>query len=108
MDHETHAIDAHVADVASRLDFPVDLTADMGGTFVLQIDLGTRDAPDDPNDRAGIDPTDHDASLWWIDINGGAKTIVSTLDIHTDPAAVAAWIGEHARAENCPATRVIS
>ncbi|KTR93794.1 hypothetical protein NS220_11155 [Microbacterium testaceum] len=108
MNQEISVIDAHVIDVASRLDFAVELTADMGGTFVLQIDLGTRGALDDPNDRAGIDPTDDDTPFWWIDIDGGTKTILSTFDIHADPADVAAWISTHAKAENCPATRVIA
>lgn len=36
------AVDAHVQRVAAVLPFPVELDADMGGTFALQIDLGQR------------------------------------------------------------------
>lgn len=104
-DPDIRELNAHVTDVASHLDFPVELDADMGGTFVLQIDLGTRGEVDDPNDRAGIDPTDAHNSFWWLDIEGGTKTIVSNLGIHDDPAEIAAWISIHARAENCPAVR---
>lgn len=94
-------VDAAVREVAARLPFPVELAADMGGTFALQIDLGQRGKTDDPRDTAGIDPESN--SRWWLDIEGGIKTHVSDLGSEADPAAVAAWITETARAERCPA-----
>ena len=51
-------VDAHVKQVAALLPFPVELDADMGGAFVLQIDLGQRGGVDDPHDTAGIDHDD--------------------------------------------------
>jgi hypothetical protein len=62
------AVDAHVQQVAVLLPFPVQLDADMGGTFTLQIDLGRRGGVDDPHDTAGIDP---DEPRWWVDVEGG-------------------------------------
>jgi hypothetical protein len=108
MTDQIPAVDAQVKAVAAQLDFPVTLGADMGGTFVLQIDLGTRGGTDDPNDRAGIDPTDEttgdgEAPLWWLDIEGGTRTLISDYDITTDPAVVARWISQHARSEGSPA-----
>lgn len=94
-------VDAAVREVAARLPFPVELDADMGGTFALQIDLGRRGRTDDPRDTAGVDPESN--SRWWLDIEGGAKTHVSDLRSDADPAVVAAWITETAQAERCPA-----
>ena len=87
----TTAVDELVKQVAALLPFPVQLTADMGGTFALQIDLGNRGGQDDPHDTAGIDP-DEPAPRWWVDIEGGTKTYVSNLGLATDPATAAAWI----------------
>lgn len=94
-------VDSRVQQVAARLPFPVELDADMGGTFALQIDLGRRGKTDDPRDTAGIDPEPN--SRWWLDIEGGERTHVSDFGADADPAAVARWIAETARAENCPA-----
>lgn len=94
------AVDAHVQRVAALLPFPVELDADMGGTFALQIDLGQRGGADDPHDTAGIDPDD---PRWWVDIDGGERTYVSNFGIDADPAAVASWIARTAREERCPA-----
>jgi hypothetical protein len=99
-EQEQRAVDEHVKRVAELLPFPVELTADMGGTFALQIDLGTRGGRDDPPDTAGIDATD---SRWWVDIEGGARSIISELDLDAPPQRVADWITTTARAENCPA-----
>lgn len=49
-------INERVREVAAHLPFPVELDADIGGTFALQIDLGRRGQTDDPRDTAGIDP----------------------------------------------------
>lgn len=95
------AVNAHVQRVAALLPFPVELDADMGGTFALQIDLGQRGGADDPHDTAGIDPDD---PRWWIDIEGGERTYVSNLGLDADPAAVASWITRTALKEQCPAT----
>lgn len=94
------AVNAHIQRVASLLPFPVELDADMGGTFALQIDLGQRGGVDDPHDTAGIDP---DNPRWWIDIEGGKQTFISNFGLDSDPAAVASWIAHTAREENCPA-----
>jgi hypothetical protein len=47
-DESIEEVDAIVREVASRLEFDVKLEADMGGTFVLQIDLGCRSEADTP------------------------------------------------------------
>ena len=99
-EQEQRAVDEHVKRVAELLPFPVELTADMGGTFALQIDLGTRGGPDDPPDTAGIDAKD---SRWWVDIQGGERSIISELGLNDPPQRVADWITTTARAENCPA-----
>lgn len=93
-------VDAHVQRVAALLPFPVELDADMGGTFALQIDLGQRGGVDDPHDTAGIDP---DSPRWWIDIEGGEHTYLSNLGLDADPAAVAAWSAHTATEAGCPA-----
>jgi hypothetical protein len=90
-----------VRDVAARLPFPVELDADMGGTFALQIDLGRRGQTDDPRDTAGIDPEVD--SRWWLDIEGGMKTHISDFGFDANPIDVAAWVADTARAEGCPA-----
>ena len=99
-EQEQRAVDEHVKRVAELLPFPVELTADMGGTFALQIDLGTRGGRDDPPDTAGIDAKD---SRWWVDIQGGERSIISELGLNDPPQRVADWITTTARAENCPA-----
>lgn len=99
-DPTTAAINAHVTQVAALLPFPVELDADMGGTFALQIDLGQRGGVDDPHDTAGIDP---DNPRWWIDIEGGRKTYFLDLGLDDDLATIASWIGHVARQERCPA-----
>lgn len=98
----TNPIDTNVRDVARRLPFPVTLDADMGGTFQLQIDLGRRGGPDDPHDTAGIDD---ETGVWWVDIEGGHKSIISTHTIDAPPATVADWIARTARAEGSPAAQ---
>lgn len=95
-----HAVDAHVQQVAALLPFPVQLDADMGGTFALQIDLGRRGGVDDPHDTAGIDPAD---PRWWVDIEGGERTYISDLGLDADPQAVADWISTTAQQQQCPA-----
>lgn len=94
------AVNAHVTQVAALLPFPVELDADMGGTFALQIDLGQRGGVDDPHDTAGIDP---DNPRWWIDIEGGVRTFLSDFRLEADPVAVASWIARVAGEESCPA-----
>jgi hypothetical protein len=99
-------IDAHVQSVAALLPFPVELDADMGGTFTLHIDLGTRGDPDDPPDTAGIDPDPANGPLvWWFDVAGGETSIISTHTLDTPPETVAAWITVQARQANSPAAR---
>lgn len=93
-------INAHVQQVATLLPFPIELDADMGGTFALQIDLGQRGGGDDPHDTAGIDP---DNPRWWLDIEGGDRAFISDLGLDADPDTVASWIARVAREENCPA-----
>lgn len=94
-------INERVREVADHLPFPVELDADMGGTFALQIDLGRRGQTDDPRDTAGIDPEVD--SRWWLDIEGGMKTHISDFGVDASPAEVAAWVADTARAEGCPA-----
>jgi len=101
-EHELPAVDELVKRVAARLPFPVGLEADMGGTFVLQIDLGTRGGTDDPPDTAGIDGPD---SVWWLDIEGGSRTLISDLGFDAGVDVVAEWIATMARAERCPAAQ---
>lgn len=102
-DESIEEVDAIVRDVASRLELDVNLDADMGGTFVLQIDLGSRGGADDPHDRAGIDPEDSTLPRWWLDIDGGSRTILSPHGLDSDPTDVARWITLTAIQENCPA-----
>lgn len=99
---ESTPLAASVRAVARKLPFPVRLDADMGGTFQLQIDLGRRGGPDDPHDTAGIDDAD---GTWWIDIEGGSKSIISTYTIDTPAPIVADWIAHTARAEGSPAAQ---
>lgn len=101
-EHELFDVDELVTQVAARLPFPVELIADMGGTFVLQIDLGTRGGTDDPPDTAGIDGPD---SVWWLDVEGGSRTVVSVLGFGTGAEVVAEWIATTARTEGCPAAQ---
>lgn len=96
-------LDEHVRAVAALLPFPVEMEADMGGTFTLQIDLGTREGEDDPSDRAGIDPDDPRAR-WWIETHDSADPYVeiAQLDAYSSPAAVADWLTGRALALACP------
>lgn len=95
-------IDQRVTDVARTLPFPVELLADLGGNFTLQINLGRRGIEDDPPDTAGIDPDDPDAR-WWVDIEGGTDTVISPYGLDTPTPTVAAWIARQARTHRCPA-----
>lgn len=99
---ECDAIDEHVRAVAALLPFAVD--ADMGGTFVLQIDLGARGGDDDPHDRAGIDPTGDDGQVpaWWVEVGETVET--SRFTVASEPASIAAWIVERATALGSAAT----
>lgn len=101
-DAQLQHIDENVRAVAAKLPFLVELEADMGGTFALQIELGRRGGADDEPDRAGIDP-EKDAT-WWLDIEGGRKTLTSELGHDAAPAEVARWVTEEARREGSPAT----
>lgn len=97
------AVDNAVTEVAKHLPFPVKLEADMGGTFALHIDLGTRgDNSDDPADTVSIDPEDPSLE-WYFDSEGGTHTIASRLDINARPERVARWIVEQARQFRSPA-----
>lgn len=104
-DESTERVDAIVRDVASQLELNVELDADMGGAFVLQIDLGCRGGADDPHDRAGIDPDDAALPRWWLDIEGGSRTVLSPYGLDSNPADVARWITTKAIEEDCPAAR---
>lgn len=99
----TEAIDEHVQLVAALLPFPVQLDADMAGPAVLQIDLGLRGGVDDPHDTAGIDPDDAPSPRWWVDIEGGAHTVISEHGLDTDPQLIADWIAVTAREHSSPA-----
>lgn len=101
MDDDYEAIDDQVRRVAAGLPFPVMLEADMGGTFVLQVDLGSRGGPDDEHDRAGIDP-EADAT-WWVESGGGAELVESKFGHDADPAVVAQWVATEARRLGSPA-----
>jgi hypothetical protein len=94
-------LDNVVRGVAALLPFPVVLEADMGGTFVQQILLGTRGEVDDPPDRATIDLGEE--SVWWFDVEGGRESIPSDFDVHAEPADVASWIADTARRVGSPA-----
>ena len=98
-------IDQRVTDVARALPFPVELLTDLGGNLTLQINLGRRGQEDDPTDTAGIDPDDPHAR-WWVDIEGGTKTLISPHGIDTPTKTVAAWVARQARAQRCPAALV--
>ena len=107
-----------VTAVAAHLPFPAE-TADLGGGFTLQIDLGAHPNPDGTpaadieHDRAGIDDADlaetyggeGEAPVWWFETwaNGSHEGLSSTLGPDADPADVAAWIAEQARAAGSPA-----
>lgn len=56
-------VDEHTQQVAALLPFPVELDADMGGTWALHIDLGRRGGADDPPDTAGVDPDPDNGNL---------------------------------------------
>ncbi|MDF1480330.1 hypothetical protein PYV02_14690 [Leifsonia sp. H3M29-4] len=100
-DLSTSHADELIKRVAAELPFRVNLEADMGGTFGLQIDLGTRGGQDDPPDTAGIDPGP--GARWWIDVEGGRESIVSSLGADADPSAVAEWVAAEARKAGSPA-----
>lgn len=102
LDARIQAIDAATRAVAERLPFSAELTADMGETGALHLDLGSRGDDDDPRDTAGIDPDDA-AALWYFDVAGGRETIASPYDITVDPAIVADWIARRARTAGSPA-----
>lgn len=95
-------VDAHVKLVAAALPFPVELDADMGGSFTLFIDLGTRGNQDEPADTAGIDPHD-DVATWWIHFPEEDRLEVSGLTIDAAPHEVAAWIAHEATKAGSPA-----
>lgn len=100
-------LDNHVKDVASRLPFPTQLEADMGDATALQIDLGTRGAPDDPHDHAGIDGTGPD-DRWWIETHYGEYQEISDLGADANPEDIARWISERATALGAPAAAAIN
>jgi len=108
MQHTPKSVGEHVKQVAALLPFDVELAADMGGTFTLQIDLGTRRGVDDPPDTAGIDPDDLPEPRWWVDIEGGRETFISDFGLGADPSAIAAWVAGIARVEECPAAEALS
>lgn len=95
-------VDAHVKLVAAALPFSVEIDADMGGSFTLFIDLGTRGGQDDPADTAGIDPHDDDAT-WWINFPEEDRVEISELTIDAAPHEVAAWIAAEAAKAKSPA-----
>ena len=101
--HTPESVGEHVKQVAALLPFEVKLDADMGGTFTLQIDLGTRGGVDDPPDTAGIDPDDLSEPQWWVDIEGGRRTFISNLGLDSRLSSIAAWVADTAQAEGCPA-----
>lgn len=100
-DEQVAAVDAVVRSVAAELPFPVELEADMGGTFLLQIDLGSRGGPDDEHDRAdlGVEPD----AVWWLNVDHGQTQIESTLGRDADPVEVARWIATEAKRAGSPA-----
>jgi hypothetical protein len=100
-DDQVSEIDRHVMAVAERLPFDVQLEADMGGTFILQIDLGSRGDADDPHDRATIDPGE--GEVWWMDVDFADRQIKSPYGLDADPADVAAWIAREAVEARSPA-----
>ena len=61
IDHEARIaiVDAHTLAVAGLIPFPVEVGADMDGTFALPIDLGRRGDPDDPPDTADSPAVEH-------------------------------------------------
>lgn len=95
-------VDTHVKLVAAALPFPVELDADMGGSFTLFIDLGTRGNQDDPADTAGIDPHDDDAT-WWINFPEEDRVEISEFTIDAAPLEVATWIAHEAAKAGSPA-----
>lgn len=105
-EHAAHAleierIDNHVTAVAALLPFPVEVEAEMGGLFTLQILLGTR-TPDTAPDRAGINPHVLRAT-WWIETSDGEISEDSGIPATADPALVAYWLAQRANALGCPA-----
>ena len=85
------AADAQVRAVAELLSGR--LVAEMGGTGVLQIELGEPANPADPVDRAGIDPPDATtAATWWVELAEGTDVRISTLGVDTEAATVARWV----------------
>lgn len=98
-------VNQHVAEVAELLPFPVEVTADMGGTFALYIDLGRRDDGYDTHDTAGIDPNPRNGPLvWWFDFASGEETVLSDHGMDTDPTTVARWLTELAHLYQSPVT----
>ncbi|PQZ53153.1 MULTISPECIES: hypothetical protein [unclassified Microbacterium] len=105
-EHAAHAleierIDNHVTAVAALLPFPVEVEAEMGGMFTLQILLGTR-TPDTAPDRAGINPHVLRAT-WWIETADGEASEDSGIPATADPALVAYWLTQRAIALGSPA-----
>ena len=98
---EVDELDRLVQDVAAAMPFPVETEADMGGTFVLQIELGRRDGENGEPDRAGIDP--EPGSTWWMETGGGVEQSFSDLKRDASPAVVAAWISSEAHRFGSPA-----
>jgi len=96
--HDLARADERVRLVAAQLPAFVALEADMGGTFALQLHLGSRGEADD---TAGIDPDDP-AATWWFDANGGELSTISPLGLDASPALVAEWITAQATAAGTP------
>lgn len=97
-------IDMAARAVASHMPFPVELNADMGGTFALQLDLGTpldEDDPDDSHETAGIDPDDP-TLRWWYNADGGEHTVRSPYGPDALPEDVARWIVQQAARPDQP------
>lgn len=97
---EVERTDAHVRAVAALIPLPIELGADMGGSFTLEIDLGTS-TTNDPHDRAGIEAHEPGAT-WWIETDGGEHVETSTFTSISDPAQIADWITDRAIALGCP------
>ena len=52
--------------------------------------------------KSRIDPGD-DVARWWVDIEGGRKSLISDLGLDAAPETVVAWIANTAEEERCPA-----
>jgi hypothetical protein len=111
-----------VTAVAAVLPFPAEARDLAGDWTPLQIDLGAHPnangwpPADVEHDRAGIDDAntaEHTAMedkppVWWFETwpsggSGTSRVEFSTFGPDADPADVAAWIAEQARAAGSPA-----